>query len=110
MFTVGIRSPQLFFMLSTMLIAVPTGEGVQLTATTWKGSPSFELPMLFALAFLFLFTIGGFSGLMLATAGRLPVSWTPTSWWRTSLRAGAWATGIMAGGLLLAAEVDRQDV
>jgi len=36
------------------------------TATMWKGSLSFEPPMLFALAFLFLFTIGGFSGLMLA--------------------------------------------
>ncbi|MGA1384488.1 MAG: cbb3-type cytochrome c oxidase subunit I, partial [Steroidobacteraceae bacterium] len=35
-------------------------------ATMWKGSISFETPMLFALAFLFLFTLGGFSGLMLA--------------------------------------------
>jgi cytochrome c oxidase subunit 1 len=38
------------------------------TTTMWKGSLSFEPPMLFALAFLFLFTIGGFSGLMLAIA------------------------------------------
>ena len=54
-------------MLSTMLIAVPTGVKVfNWTATMWKGSLSFEPPMLFALAFLFLFTIGGFSGLMLA--------------------------------------------
>src|SRR5438270_823776 len=52
---------------STMLIAVPTGVKVfNWTATMWKGSLSFEPPMLFALAFLFLFTIGGFSGLMLA--------------------------------------------
>src|SRR5438477_464624 len=58
---------QLFFMLSTMLIAVPTGVKVfNWTATMWKGSLSFEPPMLFALAFLFLFTVGGFSGLMLA--------------------------------------------
>src|SRR5436309_9380915 len=50
-----------------MLIAVPTGVKVfNWTATMWKGSLSFEPPMLFALAFLFLFTIGGFSGLMLA--------------------------------------------
>jgi cytochrome c oxidase subunit 1 len=68
MFTVGMPlSGQLFFMLSTMLIAVPTGVKIfNWTATMWRGSLSFEPPMLFALAFLFLFTIGGFSGLMLA--------------------------------------------
>ena len=56
-------------MLSTMLIAVPTGVKVfNWTATMWRGSLSFETPMLFALAFLFLFTIGGFSGLMMAIA------------------------------------------
>ena len=68
MFTVGMPfAAQLFFMLSTMLIAIPTGVKVfNWTATMWKGSLSFEPPMLFALAFLFLFTIGGFSGLMLA--------------------------------------------
>ncbi len=68
MFTVGMPlAAQLFFMLSTMLIAIPTGVKVfNWTATMWRGSLSFEPPMLFALAFLFLFTIGGFSGLMLA--------------------------------------------
>ena len=68
MFTVGMPlAGELFFMLSTMLIAMPTGVKVfNWTATMWKGSLSFETPMLFALAFLFLFTIGGFSGLMLA--------------------------------------------
>src|SRR5688572_12756956 len=68
MFTVGMPlAGQLFFMLATMLIAVPTGVKVfNWTATMWKGSLSFEPPMLFALAFLFLFSIGGFSGLMLA--------------------------------------------
>src|ERR1700704_1135901 len=68
MFTVGMPlAAQLFFMLSTMLIAVPTGVKVfNWTATMWKGSLSFEPPMLFAISFLFLFTIGGFSGLMLA--------------------------------------------
>jgi cytochrome c oxidase subunit 1 len=67
MFTVGMPlAGQLFFMLSTMLIAVPTGVKVfNWTATMFKGSISFEPPMLFALSFLFLFTIGGFSGLML---------------------------------------------
>jgi cytochrome c oxidase subunit 1 len=68
MFTVGMPlAGQLFFMLTTMLIAVPTGVKVfNWSATLWRGSISFEPPMLFALAFLFLFTIGGFSGLMLA--------------------------------------------
>ncbi len=70
MFTVGMPlAGQLFFMLSTMLIAVPTGVKVfNWCATMWRGSLTFETPMLFAIAFLFLFTIGGFSGLMLAIA------------------------------------------
>ena len=68
MFTVGMPlAGQLFFTLSTMMISIPTGVKVfNWTATMWKGSMTFETPMLFALAFLFLFTIGGFSGLMLA--------------------------------------------
>ena len=68
MFTVGMPlTGQLFFMFSTMLIAVPTGVKVfNWTTTMWKGAMTFETPMLFTLAFLFLFTIGGFSGLMLA--------------------------------------------
>jgi len=68
MFTVGMPlAGQMFFMFSTMLIAIPTGVKVfNWTATLWRGSLSFEPPMLFALAFLFMFTIGGFSGLMLA--------------------------------------------
>ncbi|MES1942727.1 cytochrome c oxidase subunit I [Salinisphaera sp. PC39] len=68
MFTVGMPvAGELFFMFSTMLIAVPTGVKVfNWVATMWRGSMSFETPMLFALGFVFLFTIGGFSGLMLA--------------------------------------------
>jgi cytochrome c oxidase subunit I len=70
MFTVGMPlAGQLFFMFATMLIAVPTGVKVfNWVATMWRGSMTFETPMLFALAFVFLFTIGGFSGLMLAIA------------------------------------------
>jgi cytochrome c oxidase subunit 1 len=68
MFTVGMPlAGQLFFMFATMLISVPTGVKIfNWTATMWRGAMTFETPMLFALAFLFLFTIGGFSGLMLA--------------------------------------------
>jgi cytochrome c oxidase subunit 1 len=68
MFTVGMPlTGQLFFMFATMLIAVPTGVKIfNWTATMWRGAMSFETPMLFALAFLFLFSIGGFSGVMTA--------------------------------------------
>src|SRR5881296_2024876 len=70
MFTVGMPAAgQLFFMYATMLIAVPTGVKVfNWLATMWKGSLTFETPMLFAIGFIFLFTIGGFTGLMLAIA------------------------------------------
>jgi len=70
MFTVGIPLVgELFFMYATMLIAVPTGVKVFNWITTmFRGSMTFETPMLFALAFVVLFTIGGFSGLMLAIA------------------------------------------
>ena len=68
MFTTGAPLvAQLFFMYMTMLVAVPTGVKVfNWVATMWRGSLSFETPMLWALGFLVLFTIGGFSGLMLA--------------------------------------------
>jgi len=68
MFTVGMPlAGELFFMYATMLIAVPTGVKVfNWLATMWRGSITFETPMLFALAVVFLFTIGGLSGLMLA--------------------------------------------
>ena len=68
MFTVGMPlTGELFFMYSTMLIAVPTGVKVfNWVATMWRGSMTFETPMLYALAVVFLFTIGGLSGLMLA--------------------------------------------
>ncbi|HDP90317.1 MAG TPA: cytochrome c oxidase subunit I [Thioalkalivibrio sp.] len=70
MFTVGMPlAGELFFMLTTMMIAVPTGVKVfNWVATMWKGSMTFETPMLFALGFVIMFTIGGFSGLMLAIA------------------------------------------
>ncbi|MBS0200871.1 MAG: cbb3-type cytochrome c oxidase subunit I, partial [Proteobacteria bacterium] len=58
---------EIYFMMATMLISIPTGVKVfNWVSTMWKGSLSFETPMLWAVAFVFLFTIGGFSGLMLA--------------------------------------------
>ena len=70
MFIVGLPLvAELFFMYTTMLIAVPTGVKVfNWVATMFRGSISFEPPMLFALAFVVQFTVGGFSGLMLAIA------------------------------------------
>jgi len=68
MFAVGLPlGAEIFFMYATMLIAVPTGVKVfNWVSTMWGGSMTFETPMLFAVAFVILFTIGGFSGLMLA--------------------------------------------
>ena len=70
MFTVGMPlAGELFFMFATMLIAVPTGVKVfNWIATMWRGAMTFETPMLFALGFIVMFSIGGFSGLMLALA------------------------------------------
>jgi cytochrome c oxidase subunit 1 len=70
MFTVGMPAAgELYFMYATVMIAVPTAVKVfNWTATMWKGSMTFEAPMLWAIAFVFLFTIGGFTGLMLGVA------------------------------------------
>jgi len=70
MFTSGMPlAGQLFFMYSTMLIAVPTAVKIfNWVATMWQGSMTFETPMMFAVGFIFVFTIGGFSGLILALA------------------------------------------
>jgi cytochrome c oxidase subunit I len=68
MFTSGVAlSTQIFFMYTTMLVAVPTGIKVfNWLATMYRGSLTFETPMLFVLGFLALFTIGGLTGLMCA--------------------------------------------
>jgi cytochrome c oxidase subunit 1 len=70
MFAVGLPAvAQIFFMYATMLIAIPTGVKVfNWIATMWQGSMTFETPMLFAIGFICLFTIGGFSGLVLSVA------------------------------------------
>ena len=70
MFTTGMPlTGQLFFMYATMLIAVPTAVKIfNWVATMWRGSMTFETPMLFAAGFVFVFTMGGFTGLMVAIA------------------------------------------
>ncbi len=68
MFTTGMPlTAQLFYTYATMLVAVPTGVKVfNWIATMWKGALSFETPMLWAVGFIFVFTMGGFTGLILA--------------------------------------------
>ena len=70
MFATGMPvTGQLFFMYATMLIAVPTGVKIfNWLATMWRGSMTFEVPMLWAVGFIFVFTMGGFTGLILAMA------------------------------------------
>ena len=70
MFTTGMPvGAQLFFMYATMLIAVPTGVKIfNWVATMWRGSMTFETPMLFAIGFIFVFTMGGLTGVILSVA------------------------------------------
>jgi cytochrome c oxidase subunit 1 len=70
MYTVGMSlNQQTYFMMATMVIAVPTGVKVfSWIATMWGGSVEFKAPMLFALGFLILFTMGGVTGVVLAQA------------------------------------------
>jgi cytochrome c oxidase subunit 1 len=70
MYTTGMPvTGQLFFMYATMLISVPTGVKIfNWLATMWRGSMTFETPMLWAVGFLFVFTMGGFTGLILSMA------------------------------------------
>jgi len=71
MYTVGLSlTQQSYFMLATMVIAVPTGIKIfSWIATMWGGSVEFKTPMLWAFGFLFLFTVGGVTGIVLSQAG-----------------------------------------
>ncbi len=71
MYTVGMSlTQQSYFMLATMVIAVPTGVKIfSWIATMWGGSVEFKTPMLWAFGFLFLFTVGGVTGIVLSQAG-----------------------------------------
>ena len=111
MFTVGMPSfLNAFFMVSSMVIAVPTGVKIfNWLATLWRGNLHFDTAMLYALGFLSVFTIGGLSGIFLAA---FPIDWQVHDTYYVVAHLhyvlfGGSILGILGRALLLVAEVLR---
>src|SRR4029450_8582502 len=85
MYTVGMSSSaQAYFAFASMVIAVPTGIQIfSWIATMWGGSITFRTPMLWAIGFIFVFTIGGVTGVVLANPGIDRTVQTPITSWPT---------------------------